>query len=67
MVNCSRHLAIRSVLSRSVSTSFSDDGEEAEDEHDGCEHCTANRMKDRELHPSVITGLLFWLKLKRQR
>ncbi|KAF6027531.1 bmm [Bugula neritina] len=57
MVNCSRHLAIRSVLSRSVSTSFSDDGEEAEDEHDGCEHCTANRMKDRELHPSVITAL----------
>ena len=63
LVNCSRHLAIRSVLSRRTDSICRDMDEvdwvdsDEDEEHHTCEHCVANHAEDKNLHPSVITGI----------
>ena len=56
LVNCSRHLAIRSVLTRDGYTEAEPDKGEDELDSGTCEHCAANKPCDRDLHPSVTTG-----------
>lgn len=57
LVNCSRHLAVRSVLTRRGDSVCCEDDCYDDDEDDGdCEHCLENHNKDCNLHPSVVTG-----------
>lgn len=58
LINCSRHLAVRSVLSRTANTTEPATSEDEPDKGDdnGCEHCIANQSDEKDLHPSVLTG-----------
>ncbi|XP_067940405.1 1-acylglycerol-3-phosphate O-acyltransferase Pnpla3-like [Watersipora subatra] len=58
LVNCSRHLAIRSVLSRDATDGQSEPSEKREEFGNTiCVNCAENRQCDRDLHPSVIIAL----------